>query len=258
LLLLYENIFFTSKLFIMEEVTLQKEALTKTQQNILDYFKTHDLKYVAEDAVFKNLSTGEVYTGREEIGAMLHFMYHVAFDARAETYNFAITEKKAVVEAYFKGRHIGEIAGLKVTNKEVDIPLCVSYDVEDGMIKEGRIYFLGEVLQTQLGVESGPKQKVNFVIRDIFQLKFGHFKPVKELFIEMKDKEMMPTAKSSRVLTDFTGDAYRLVLEMGFDSLADYETAISGGTSDPEWQQWYKRFMEHVESSHREILKQIF
>ena len=36
----------------MEEVTLQKEALNKTQQNILNYFQTHDLKYIAEDAVY--------------------------------------------------------------------------------------------------------------------------------------------------------------------------------------------------------------
>jgi len=242
----------------MEEVTLQKEALSRTQQNILDYFQTHDLKYVAEDAVFRNLGTGEVYTGREEIGGMLHFMYHVAFDAKAESHNYVITETKAVVEAYFKGRHIGEIGGLKVTNKEVDIPLCISYDIEDGLIKEARIYFLGEVLETQLGIESGPRQKVNFIVRDIFQLKFGHFKPVKELLNEVKDKKLMPEAKASRVLTDFTGDAYRLVLENGFDSLLEYETAMSGGSSDPEWQQWYKRFTEHVEGSHREILKQIF
>src|SRR6187402_1686134 len=120
----------------MEEVTLQKEALSKTQQNILDYFKTHDPKYIAEDAVYRNLGTGEVYTGREEISGLLHFMYHVAFDAKGEVVNTVITESKAVVEAYFKGRHVGEIAGLKATNKEVDIPLCVSYDLKDGLIKQ--------------------------------------------------------------------------------------------------------------------------
>jgi hypothetical protein len=137
----------------MEE-TLQKEALTTTQENVLDYFKTHDLKYVAEDAVFRNLSTGQVYTGREEIGGMLHYMYHVAFEAKGEVVNAVITEDKAVVEAYFKGRHIGEIAGLKPTNKEVDIPFCVSYDLRDGLIKEARIYFLGEVMLNQVGTTS--------------------------------------------------------------------------------------------------------
>jgi hypothetical protein len=137
----------------MEE-TLQKEALTTTQENVLDYFKTHDLKYVAEDAVFRNLSTGQVYTGREEIGGMLHYMYHVAFEAKGEVVNAVITENKAVVEAYFKGRHIGEIAGLKPTNKEVDIPFCVSYDLRDGLIKEARIYFLGEVMLNQVATTS--------------------------------------------------------------------------------------------------------
>jgi len=137
----------------MEE-TLQKEALTTTQENILDYFKTHDLKYIAEDAVFRNLSTGEVYTGREEIGGMLHFMYHVAFEAKGEVVNSVITEDKAVVEAYFKGRHVGEIAGVKATNKEVDIPFCVCYDLKDGLIKEGRIYFLGEVMLNQVATKS--------------------------------------------------------------------------------------------------------
>ena len=242
----------------MEEVTLQKEALSRTQQNILDYFKTHDPKYIAEDAVYRNLGTGEVYTGREEIGGMLHFMYHVAFDAKGEVVNTVITENKAVVEAYFKGRHVGEIAGVKATNKEVDIPLCVSYDLMDGLITQARIYFLGEVFMNQAGVSAGPRQRTTFLIRDIFQLKFGHFRPVKELFNEAKDKNMMPEAKFSRVLSDFTGDAYRLILENGYDSLLDYETSLSTGMADPEWQQWYKKFMEHVESSHREILKEIF
>lgn len=241
----------------MEEVTMQKEALSQTRQNVLDYFKTHDLKYIAEDAVFRNLSTGEAYTGREEIGGMLHFMYHVAFDAKAETVNYVIEEDKAVVEAYFKGRHVGEIAGLKATDKEIDVPLCVSYDLKDGLIKQARIYMLTEVLMNQLGVSGGTRQKTTFVVRDIFRLKFGHFRPVKELFNEVKDKNLMEGAKYMRLLTDFTGDSYRLVLEAGFNSLLEYETALSGGMSDPEWQQWYKRFMDHVESSHREILKEI-
>ena len=142
----------------MEE-TLQKDALTTTQQNILDYFKTHDPKYIAEDAVYRNLSTGEVYKGREEIAGMLHFMYHIAFDAKAETINTVITEDKAVVEGYFKGRHIGEIAGFKATNKEVDVPLCVSYDLKDGLIKEARIYFLGEVMLQQIGFPFPPDQE---------------------------------------------------------------------------------------------------
>ena len=134
----------------MEEMILEKDALSIAKKNIENFLATHDVKYVAEDAVYTNMSTGEVYKGREEVGAMLNFMYHVAFDAKADITNTIITEKKAMFEGIFKGRHIGEIAGVPATNKEVNIPLCVCYDLEDGLIKEGRIYFLGDAMAKQL------------------------------------------------------------------------------------------------------------
>ena len=141
----------------MEELTLQQDAIRVAQQNMLDYVTTHDVKYVAEDAVFKHLGTGEVYTGRAEIGAMLHYMYHVAFDAKAEMQNYFFTENKAVVEGLFKGRHIGELAGIAPTNKEVSVPFCVTYDLKNGLIKEARIYMLISVLMEQLGLMPSPQ-----------------------------------------------------------------------------------------------------
>ena len=141
----------------MEEMLVQNETLSLTEQNLLAYFETHDVKYVTEDAKFKNLSTGEVHTGRAEIGAMLHFIYHVAFDAKAEMKNYFFTETKAMVEGLFKGRHIGEIAGIPATNKEVSVPLCVTYDLENGLIKEARIYMLVSVLMEQLGLMPSPQ-----------------------------------------------------------------------------------------------------
>ena len=94
-----------------------------------------------------------------------------------------------------------------------------------------------------------------YIIRDIFQLKFGHFRPVKTMMEEAMKKDMMPKAKSNRVLSDFTGDSYRFIFETGYDSLADFEKELTGDMAKPEWQDWYKKFIEHVESSHREILK---
>ena len=108
------------------------------------------------------------------------------------------------------------------------------------------------------GVTQQPFIGINFLTRDIFQLKFGHYRDVKVLLEEAMKSGLMPEAKSQRVLTDFTGDAYRLVLEQGFDSLAEYEKALGSELNQEAWQQWYARFKEHVVSSHREILKQIF
>jgi steroid delta-isomerase-like uncharacterized protein len=134
----------------MEEMILEKDALSIAKENFENFLATHDVKYVAEDVVYKDMGTGVVYNSREEVASMLHFMYHVAFDAKAEITNTIITEKKAMFEGNFKGKHIGEIGGMPATDKEVNIPICVCYDLEDGLIKKGRIYFLGDVLMKQL------------------------------------------------------------------------------------------------------------
>ena len=94
-----------------------------------------------------------------------------------------------------------------------------------------------------------------YIVRDIFQLKFGHYRPVKVLMDEAMQKGMMPVADSLRLLSDFTGDSYRFIFETGYKALADFEKELSSDMSKPEWQEWYKKFMEHIESSHREILK---
>ncbi len=242
----------------MEEITLQKEALSTTQQNVLAYFNTHDVKYVAEDAVFRNLSTGETHKGRVEIAAMMHYMYKVAFDAKAEITNYIITENKALLEGLFKGKHIGALAGIPATNKEVSVPLTVSYNLKNGLIQEARIYMLTDVMMQQLGVAAAtPRQKTTFLVRDIFQLKFGHFRDAKKLLDEASEKKMLPEAQQMRVLTDFTGDSYRLIFEEGFDNLADYEISLTSSMKTEEWQQWYEKFKPHVEKSYREILRQL-
>jgi len=97
-----------------------------------------------------------------------------------------------------------------------------------------------------------------YVIRDIFYLKFGHYRDAKELLDEAMDNKLMPEQQDNRVLTDFTGDAYRLILEQSFNTLGEFEQALSGVMSAEEWQKWYKKFKGHVRSSHREILKLVF
>lgn len=98
-------------------------------------------------------------------------------------------------------------------------------------------------------------EKTNFVVRDIFNLKFGHYKDAIALIDEATKSNLMPPGPSMRVLTDFTGDAYRLILEQGFNTLADYEKSLSSELNAAAWKDWYEKFKPHVESSTREILK---
>ena len=94
-----------------------------------------------------------------------------------------------------------------------------------------------------------------YIVRDIFNLKYGHFRPVKAMMEDAMKMGMMPKTKANRVLDDLTGGAYRLIMETGFDSLAEFETELAADMSKPEFQEWYKKFIEHVDSGHREILK---
>lgn len=123
-----------------------------TRAALTQYLESNhtDLSMMADDVVFINMASGEKHTGREEVGEMLHFVYHVAFDAHAETQNLVVDGDHAVLEAEIVGKHIGEFAGVAPTNKDVRIPLAVVYDLEDGMIKEGRIYFELPALLAQL------------------------------------------------------------------------------------------------------------
>jgi len=96
-----------------------------------------------------------------------------------------------------------------------------------------------------------------YIVRDIFKLKFGHYKDAKALLDEALKMNMMPQQQGTRILSDFTGRSYRLIFEQGFNNLADFEKELGSSMSKPEWQNWYMKFKEHVEGSDREILKQV-
>jgi steroid delta-isomerase-like uncharacterized protein len=112
---------------------------------------------MADDVVFRNMATGDEHNGPEGVRQMLQYIYHTAFDAEAVNPKIIADESKAVFEATFKGKHIGEFAGIPATGKEVSVPLAVSYDLENDKIKRARIYFETPVLFEQLG-KAPPKE----------------------------------------------------------------------------------------------------
>ena len=133
----------------MQEV-LPMSALELAQKNMRDFLRSHDARYVAEDAVFINKATGERIEGRNAIGETLNFFYRVAFDAHAEITNVLVLEDRALAEGLFMGKHIGEFAGIPATGKIVSVPLCVTYTLEKCLIKEARVYMMIDALMKQL------------------------------------------------------------------------------------------------------------
>ncbi len=127
------------------------ETKSTAAKNMEEYFKSHDTIYLAENAVFKNMTYGEETKGRKAIAEMLHYLYHVAFDAKADVKHTMVTDKNAVLEATFTGKHIADFAGVPASGNQVNVPLCVTYDLnKDGLIQEARIYMQVEVLMQQL------------------------------------------------------------------------------------------------------------
>ena len=58
-------------------------AIDRTREVLEAYWKEHDPKYVAEDAVFVMMPTGEKISGRDAIAKHIQGFYHGALDARS-------------------------------------------------------------------------------------------------------------------------------------------------------------------------------
>lgn len=99
------------------------------------------------------------------------------------------------------------------------------------------------------------KPETMYIIRDIFYLQFGKYREAKALLDEASSKGLLPDAKSARVLSDFTGEAYRLIFEEGHESLAAYEQSLGESMGKTAWKKWYEQFKPLVLRSEREILK---
>ena len=127
-------------------------SVETTQEVMMGYLSGHNPEALAEDAIFTMMADGSEDRGRKAIAQKLQYFYGAAFDAKFESTNMVIGDGHAVVEGFLAGKHIGDFAGVPATGKDVRVPMCISYDVENGQIKRARVYFLMGTLMHQLGV----------------------------------------------------------------------------------------------------------
>jgi steroid delta-isomerase-like uncharacterized protein len=110
-----------------------------------------DLDVMAPDVCFTVMATGQEFRGPEAIAAMLTYFYRQAFDASAVNERLLVGSGRAFGEWDFVGRHVGEFAGVPATGKNVNVPLAVAYDLEDGKVVRGRVYFETPAFLAQVG-----------------------------------------------------------------------------------------------------------
>jgi len=93
------------------------------------------------------------------------------------------------------------------------------------------------------------------LVRDIFNLKFGKAKDALSVWSEGKKILQNLNYNPERVLTDFTGTYYTLVIESTFKSLSEFEDSLQNAFKIKEYQEWYQKFIPLAEGGHREIFK---
>ena len=91
------------------------------------------------------------------------------------------------------------------------------------------------------------------IVRDIFSLKFGKAKAVKELWKEGAGIIKKYGDAPHRAMFDLVGNAYTFVLESTHENLSSYESSLKSTLGAEEWSAWYQKFIPLVDSSKREI-----
>ena len=96
-----------------------------------------------------------------------------------------------------------------------------------------------------------------YIVREIFHLQFGRFREAKTLLDEGMQKHLLLQPSGSRILTDFTGEGYRFIIELPYATLADYEPDLKKELGGTGWKDWYEKFKALIRYSEREIMKQV-
>ena len=124
-------------------------SVERTRQVMMHYLEAHDERMLDPHAIFTMMATGYETRGREAIGQLVHAFYHEIFDAEARLKDLLIAEDQACFEAELVGRQVREFAGIAPTNREICVPFCVVYELANGKITRGRLYFETDALRQQ-------------------------------------------------------------------------------------------------------------
>lgn len=93
------------------------------------------------------------------------------------------------------------------------------------------------------------------IVRDVFQVKWGHSNDVVAIFKELRAKWQGRGGGgfAVRILTDASGPFFNVVTESEVESLAAWEEYIKVGFADPDFAAWFAKSMELIEGGRREF-----
>ena len=134
------NVILTNQ-FILTDMDQQKE----NKEFVIRYLN-------ALSGVTKTREIMDEYLADEEL--INHIIFFDTVFPKYEMFADEITAEgnRVVVRARLKGCHKGELNGIQPTNKDVEFPFFISYDIENGKIVNHWLIADQMMLMEQLGV----------------------------------------------------------------------------------------------------------
>ena len=121
------------------------DTLQKNKELVIEYF----------NAISGVKKTGQLM---EKYVSDNHLIEHIEFfDTVFPAYEIFADEitaegNRVVVKARIKGRHVGELNGIPPTQKKVEVPFAIGYEIQENKIIHHWMIFDQMMLMEQLGV----------------------------------------------------------------------------------------------------------
>lgn len=88
------------------------------------------------------------------------------------------------------------------------------------------------------------------IVRETFQVKFGHMDPVLRL---MRDAQALGVERVERIMTDATGQMFTLVAEWRAESIDAFFVMLQETFAHPQFDAYMQQLAEHIEHGRRDF-----
>lgn len=109
------------------------------------------LATLAEDCVFEDVPTGEVYRGREGARAYYREWWDAFGNVPSRSQLHVPAADRLIVETRFVGTHRGRFRGAAPTGRQIDLPVAIFIGFRDGLLTGERFYYDRATLLAQIG-----------------------------------------------------------------------------------------------------------
>jgi len=111
------------------------------------------LATLADDCVFEDVPTGEVYRGHGDAGAYYREWWDAFRNVPAGSRLYVCAADRLIVETRFVGTHRGSYRGAAPTGRSIDLPVAIFISFRDGLLAGERFYYDRATLLAQIGAK---------------------------------------------------------------------------------------------------------